>query len=478
MLRMSSILCWMLVLLGVGSTCLAEIVDVVYTRTRGEVRGEIIEEGDSSIVIQWVDPVLGIAAPLTISRTDIITIERDVEVEVTPVDETPKGLPGTIPTDKAPPEDETDTRVNRVRERKGQSAERLYIVPMRGQVGTDIRPEVYEDIVEDIKVKKPDTIVIVIESHDEKDVDNYTIDIMDNTGMPDRADQSAVEIKDTIKLRRMFAEELGDFRQVCWVKNAYSSASLLALSWPDMYMTKDAELGRAWIVWALWAAPVLKDPDKYGKYLDAFFGDIEGLVSYGGWLHKDKIAFIEAMVIPEKVLSTSWVGREAKWFGDLGGLFPLDSTAEYDPRMVIKFTGQMAEEFMVADGLAESYDDLVALLNARSFEIVGDATSVVEDHRTSWRRLAEQAREAWKTFSRFQGSGERYQLGAAVKALKKYISIIKRDKAVMLRMKIERKSPTNLTQLEIMLKQIEKRLKGGGGGGGGGGGRPGGGGGL
>jgi hypothetical protein len=48
----------------------------------------------------------------------------------------------------------------------------------------------------------------------------------------------------------------------------------------------------------------------------------------------------------------------------------------------------------------------------------------------------------------------------------------------MLRMKVERKSPTNLTQLEIMLKQIEKRLKGGGGGGGGGGGRPGGGGGL
>ena len=474
--RMSSILCWMLVLLGVGSTCLAEILDVVYTRTRGEVRGEIIEEGDSSIVIQWVDPVLGITAPLTISRTDIISIERDVEVEDAAVDETPKGLAGTIPKDKAPPEDEANTRVDRIRERKGVSAERLYIVPMRGQVGTDIRPEVYEDIIEDIKVKKPDTIVIVIESHDEKDVDDYIIDIMDDSGMPDQDDQSSPQIKDTIKLRRMFAEELGDFRQVCWVKNAYSSASLLALSWPDMYMTKDAELGRAWIVWYRYAAPVLKDPDKYGKYLDAVFGDIEGLVSYGGWLDKDKLPFVEAMVIPERVLSTSWVGREAKWFNDLGGVFPIDSTAEYDPRMVTKFTGQMAEEFMVADGIAESYDDLVALLNARSYEIVGDASGVVEAHRKDWRQLAAQAREAWKTFARFQGSGERYQLAAAAKALKKYISIIKRDKAVMLRMGVERRSPTNLTQLEIMLKQIEKRLKGGGGGGGGG--RPGGGGGL
>ena len=111
------------------------------------------------------------------------------------------------------------------------------------------------------------------------------------------------DMKDLVKLRRMFAEDLGDIRQVCWVKNAYSVASLLALSWPELYMTREAEFGNGWKAWYRSAMAAGDDPDKYGKYIDAAFGDVEGLVVYGGWLI---LLVIAAMAgIPPKFIITS-----------------------------------------------------------------------------------------------------------------------------------------------------------------------------
>ena len=482
MMRSSAVLVWLLVVASLTSAAMAKVVDVVYTRSRGEVVGQILEESDASIVIQWTDPVLGIAAPLTISRRDIITIERDVEREDDVPDDQPKGLAGTVPTDVTLDEDAEEAPVKRVRQRSGGTAEKLYIVPMRGQVGTDIRSDVYEDIIEDIKVKQPDTIVVLIESHDERDIDAYEIDIMEEKGMPDRGDESVADMKDLVKLRRMFAEDLGDIRQVCWVKNAYSVASLLALSWPELYMTREAEFGNGWKAWFRSAMAAGDDPDKYGKYIDAAFGDVEGLVMYGGWLESDRLPFVEAFVIPEKALSTSWIGREAKWYGDLSGELILDSNREKDPRMVLKLDGERAEEFMIADGLADSYEDLVALWNVKSYEIVGDASKVIEDHRSGWQREYKQAMAAFMTYSRFRNAGEVYRLASALKGIKKYIAIIKRNSAVMMRMRLEGRAPTNMTQLDIMVKQLEDRIRminsggrpggGGGGNGGAGGGRP------
>ena len=480
MLRSSAVLVWLLVVVSLTSEAMAKVVDVVYTRSRGEVVGQILDENDTSIVIQWTDPVLGIATPLTISRRDIITIERDVEREDDVVDEQPQGLPGTVPADVTIDDEAGDGPAKRVRQGSGGTAEKLYIVPMRGQVGTDIRSDVYEDIIEDIKVKKPDTIVIMIESHDERDIDEYEIDIMDEKGMPDSNDESVASMKDLIKLRRMFAEDLGDTRQICWVKHAFSVASLLALSWDELYMTRDAEFGNGWKAWVGSAMASMGDDDKYGKYIDAMFGDVEGLVIYGGWLEKDRLPFVEAFVIPEKVLSTSWVGREAKWYGDLSGELLLDTITEIDPRQVLQFNGEAAEELTIADGLADSYDDLVALLNAKSYEIVGDASKLIEEHRQGWEQDYNQAMAAYMTFSRFRNSGEVFRLAAALKGIKKYISIINRNSAAKARISIERRATTNKTQLDMMMSQLEERIKairsGGrpGGGGGQGGGRGGG----
>ncbi|MDP7086914.1 MAG: hypothetical protein QF360_04740, partial [Phycisphaerales bacterium] len=141
-----------------------------------------------------------------------------------------------------------------VQESDAEDSLSIYIVPMRGQVGTDILSELYEPIIEDIKEVSPDMVIIKIDSHDWKDIDDETVDIMNDTGRPGQDDTSEVQLKPMADIREAFYQELPDVKQVCYVEDAMSAASLLALSWKDLYIDPDADFGGAVIVWVRGAA--------------------------------------------------------------------------------------------------------------------------------------------------------------------------------------------------------------------------------
>jgi hypothetical protein len=370
-----------------------------------------------------------------------------------------------------------------VQEADSADAIGVYIVPMRGQVGTDILPELYEPIIEDIKQSGADMIVIHIDSHDYKDIDNEVLDIMENTGRPGQADSSYPALKKMAELRKAFFDELGDIQQVCYVEDAKSVASLLALSWETIYIDPDAELGGAFVPWAILVAPVMKDSQKYGKYLRAMMGDVRSLVQYGGWVDEDRRAFIRALVVPEAVASTTWRGREAIWYRDDRGDHMVDPVYELQSKPDIGFLlqatinlkGSEAEQLLVVDGTASSdrfVKDILAQLGHRRYRIVGNATAAVEKHRSAWRKAAKRARDNYNLFRRMQGGQYMYQLQAALKAISSYISAIKSDKAVKTRMELER-LPTDALDLDMMREALKDRIRnqnGGGGGGQGGGG--------
>ncbi|MDP6986728.1 MAG: hypothetical protein QGG74_01665, partial [Phycisphaerales bacterium] len=368
----------------------------------------------------------------------------------------------------------------------------VYIVPMRGQVGTDILPELYEPIIEDIKAEDPDMVIIKIDSHDWKDIDDEVVDIMNQSGRPGREDISTVQLKPMAEIREAFAQELPDVEQVCYVEDAMSAASLLALSWEELYMDPDADFGGAVIVWVQWLFPVAGDPQKYGKYTRATMGDVRGLVQFGGWDTPDRRAFIQAFVIPEAMASTTWRGREAIWFDHTGGEFPVDERGEL-PRKIsweflqnpptITLTGREAEQLLVADGTAESetfVQDILASLGYRRYHIVGTASEPVEKHRKKWSAAADRAKASFRKYGRMAQGGAIWQIQAAVKALQSYMSAIRSNKAVKTRMQIEG-LPTDRIKLEIMLEDLKERIRQlsgngrrGGRGGGGAGGGPGG----
>ena len=370
-----------------------------------------------------------------------------------------------------------------VQEANSDDAIAVYIVPIRGQVGTDILPELYEPIIEDIKEIKPDMIVFHIDSHDYKNIDDEIVDIMENTGRPGESDGSYPALKPMAELRQAFYDELGDIEQVCYVEDAQSVASLLALSWKTIYIDPEADLGGAVLVWTRSAAPVMNDSQKYGKYLRAMMGDVRGVTQYGGWDHADRREFIQALVVPEAMASTTWRGREAIWYRDSRGDFVVDPINELPSKpniqsllqATINLTGERAEELLVVDGTASPdrfVKDILAQLGHRRYQVVGNATEQVEAHRAAWRKTAKRARDNFMLFGRMSQGDYMYQLQAAMKAISSYISTIKNDKAVKTRMQLEG-LPTRELQLDMMreaLKETIRRRKQGGGGGGRGGG--------
>jgi hypothetical protein len=364
----------------------------------------------------------------------------------------------------------------------------VYIVPMRGQIGTDILPELYEPIIEDIKKASPDMVIIKVDSHDFKDIDDEVVDIMNGTGQPGREDMSSVQLKPMAEIREAFAQELPDVEQVCYVEDAMGAASLLALSWEQLYIDPDADFGGAVIVWVQWAYPVSGDSQKYGKYLRATMGDVFGLVQAGGWSTPERKAFIDAFVVPEAAASSTWRGRDAIWFDHTGGDIPIDDGGERPRKLslawlrnppTINLDGRTAEQFLVADGTAESdvfVEGILASLGYRRYHIVGDATAPVEKHRKKWAAAADRARAALQKYGRMRGGPAMYQLQAALKSLQSYMSAIRVSKAVKTRMQLEG-LPTDRTELEMMLADLKEAIRalndngrGGGGGGRGGGG--------
>ncbi|MDP7030474.1 MAG: hypothetical protein QF733_09670 [Phycisphaerales bacterium] len=368
----------------------------------------------------------------------------------------------------------------------------VYIVPLRGQVGTDILPELYEPIIEDIKGQGADIVIFHVDSHDRKNIDDEAVDIFKGRdAQPGQADSSYPALKPMGDLRQAFNDELPeDIQQICYVEDAMSVASLLALSWDQMYIDPDAEFGGAYVVWAWMAAPVAGDSQKYGKYLRAIMGDVQGIAQYGGWDGVGRREFVRAMVVPEARASTTWRGRDATWYRDARGDLMVDSVGEM-PRKAdmgslaqstINLSGMEADQLLVADGTAARdrfVKDILAQLGHRRFRIVGNASDAVEKHRASWRSAASRARENFLLYRRMSGGGFMYQLQAALKGLNSYISAIKSNKAVETRMRLER-MPTDVTALEMQrddLKELIRNRRGGGGGGRGGGGGLGGGGG-
>ncbi|MFM7808974.1 MAG: hypothetical protein ACKPEA_13770, partial [Planctomycetota bacterium] len=116
---------------------------------------------------------------------------------------------------------------------------KIYVVPFgmdgKGQIGTDIHSSIYEKVAKDVKAKKPDLLILKLESYDRKRRDW----LGDDTS---REEIGRFDREDARNLRRLFTEELGDIPQVMWVKDSVGFGTVFALAWPYMYTDGEARL--------------------------------------------------------------------------------------------------------------------------------------------------------------------------------------------------------------------------------------------
>ncbi len=348
--------------------------------------------------------------------------------------------------------------------------EELAEVDCCGQLGTDIpglneggRASLYEEIIDDIKLQKPDLIVYEL----------YSSDLGTKYHLGANKERSEMGLFEDDPMRRMvhkLREETGydDAHQIMWVRDSIGFGSLLALSWPQMYMSSTARLGGLMRVMER-AFP--DDPQVKAKFREAFVAISNGFLQQGGYPLELGIA----MMRPEKQLSARWDGRKIVWLNDTTGLWVVDDT----DKDVANFTADRAEELGLCDGIADDLDELMFQLGHRHWvQVNGDGKETVRKYIIDWRKAYLRCEGLLRDYQEHQGNASGDEalkyLGLAKAALEKIKNYMERYPAVATRLRMEH--GLDMLGLDGMIGRLGEQIRGirsnrgnsGGGGGGGG----------
>ncbi|MBL9148516.1 MAG: hypothetical protein JNM94_07460 [Phycisphaerae bacterium] len=319
---------------------------------------------------------------------------------------------------------------------------KVYIVPMKGQMGTDVEPEEYDAIVEDIKKVKPDIIVIQLDASDEDR--KQPLDLSE--GRANRAERSIPKINEYRDLALKFRTELRDIPQVMWVNDAIGFSALMAFAWPEMYMGSDAR------IWGLQQVTMLamgwEDPDVAAKMMAAWTAAGKGFLELGGY----PLPLGDALLFPDRNLSARWEGRKVKWTNDVDGTWIIDD----NPKRTPIFTAQLAEDSGLCDGTADSLDDLMFILGYREYTKIDSGEKAIDGYIKRWRKAFERCEELLQDVGD-EGGGDERALAKQLKTWESILSEMERYPAVEYR--LGRQYGLNKGAVKREIEQIKNQLQ-------------------
>ena len=165
-----------------------------------------------------------------------------------------------------------------------------------------------------------------------------------------------------------------------------------------------------------------------------------------------------AMMRPEMALSVSFKGRDMVWDNDTNGHWVVDGSS----KRTASFPAQLAEDTGIAEGTADTLDDLVFLLGYREYVNNESGKKIVDDYRENWRRTFERCGEWYMDYQQQLGwaTGEdtvKY-LGAAKNSLEKILAAMRKYPAIELRVRME--FGVSALDLEVEIEKIKEQLRG------------------
>ncbi len=435
--------------------------DVLFMVDGRELHGQIVSESSTEIVFEFVDRVLGLKTKLRLDPEHVSHIKRDVPVK-TQVQQ-PQRRTKRLAATSRPADEPEPLRFGRSQtENTSLDVPALYMVPMKGQMGTDIHRSIYEKVVDDIREHNPDVVIFILDSSEYPDL------MIPQVEDP-RESRGILMIDEYRELVSMLKDELPDVRQVMWVKDSVGFSSMLALAWDEVYMAPDARFWGLRSVIDRSGADKWSDEDVRAKMSAAISAFVKAFLEYGG--HGMELA--DAMLWPEKKLSASFKGRQVVWaLNDLGE-FVVDS----DDEETLALRAKTAEDLLLSQGTVDSIDDLAFLLGYREYrQSEGDGSKLVDDYVDQWRKVYEQSKDLWADYLQHQrwasGADTVKWLGRCKRDLEQIVKSMERYKAVEVRWQLD--YGVNKLALEVEIEKLREQLRalkqGGRGGYGGGGG--------
>jgi hypothetical protein len=446
-------------LLGTAGTAsnAAATEDVLFLSDGRELHGKIVSETGTQIVFEYIDPALKVKTKLTFDKDKVIKINRNVPVQTTPAAGETKPSPSSTPSSTPSAASTTSSGSPKPKKPEGRHAfvaradsddpnvPGFYIVPMKGQMGTDVNSELYKAVIEDIKRVKPDVVIIKLNCQDTEDVVYST---------KTRADEGLVDYDDYHVLVDLFRNEIPNIRQALWVEDSVGISSMVAFAWSEMYMKPTARFGGLEIARKATGFDAWKDEDVRGKMTAAFMAIVKSFLESG----KYALVLADAMVRPQYTLSATWKGRDVVWSLDTDGDYVVDNNAQ----TTTEFRAKDAEDFCLSKGTAETLDDLALLMGYREYRVVdGQGEKLVNQYISDWRRAYETCLESVSNYTQYMswasGQDSVKYLGKAKSELEKIIAAMTRYKAVSVR--LERDYGYDKNTFTVWIERIQERLR-------------------
>ena len=467
----------------------ADTEDVIYMNDGRELHGQIISETKTQVVFDYKDPRLSIKTKLTLAVDDILHIDRKMAIAA---NQKPADTSGSTTGDSskanqpAAANGANKSGVSDVQRNYGTSRVQsnrpnvpsFYIVPVKGQFGTDIIASVYKDVVKDIREHKPDVIIFDVSCSDTSELmhpEGFDIpDVEDEQGLMKwrHREDGLLDFEDYREFVHIFRDELRDIDQVVWVHDADGVSANIMMAWDKMFMTPSARLGGLITVLAQSGARNWQDSDIRAKMTAAWLGIAKSFLEKGHYAPE----LADAMLDPEVTLSGHWEGREMKWSLDTNGAYVVDGSNNH----TANFRAKSAEDLCISKGTAEDLDELALLLGYREYHLVdGKQFEYTTDYVERWRREYKNTHDWWIDYRQHlgwaNGAEQAKWLGKAKQDIEKIIRAMDQYKAIETRWKRDvGVSKLALIALDEKLTEtlagIKNRNKGNGGGPGGGGG--------
>ncbi len=443
--------------------------DILYMIDGRILHGQIISEEDGIVVFEFIDRNINIKTTLKIRKNEIERIDNDVPLEDASAsdEEEDEDVPDVTLKSR---QDDLDDEAKKSRfglrrfESDNENATRFYIIPMSGQMGTDVNPEIYQKMEDDIRAADPDYIIIEMDC---QDVGSSPLEFLPEAQEENKDERGLYAINEYREIASFFHTDLEDIPQVMWIQDSFGFSSMVALSWENMYFKPEARLAGLGQLNSMFES--FGDEDIQGKMREAHMALIRGFLEHGNY----SPVLADAMCRPEFALSGTWKGRQVDWSLNNRGEYIVDNSDEH----TTSFTAKTAENLCLSKGTADSVEDLVLLMGVREYTIVGEkGEQIFNKYSEDWRRSYERCLDYWNEYGKFSnwasgGDALKY-LGQAKKQLERILAAMNRYKAVEIRFNMQGLSKFGL---EIMIEQLKEQIRAlrqGQRGGGGGGGRP------
>ena len=324
----------------------------------------------------------------------------------------------------------------------------VYVIPMDGQMGTDIHPSIYEEIIEDAQDIKPDLVVFKLNSADVDTIEHIQNDDRREAGMLGMFQDYEGMLKDIhtgLRKAGVKREEM-----VMWVDDAYGIGAIMAFGFPKMFMTDspDTRLGGLVVLQAFFSQ---NDAEIQAKMEGAWMGTAEKFFMHGG--RDSDLAILHAMAMPEKKLFAKFDGRDVVFSADSNGaVWTLDASNE----RVASFDSDRAERVMLSEGSVENLEDLLFLLGYQDYEVNEQGQEIFEKYKERWRKAFDQCQTLLRDAQTQEQEGGVKGMGRALNTYKKVLGLCRQYPAVEIR--LGRDFGVRTLWLEGKIKGIQKAI--------------------